>query len=352
MNKLEYIWIDGTEDAPQLRSKTKVLNSYEWNGSVAECPVWGFDGSSTNQAEGDNSDCVLKPVRIYDNPLEKNSYLVMCEVWNTDDTPHETNTRWKLYELINGGSKEYEPWFGFEQEYTLFKKANQQLDMNYLSKGGDTLVPMGWPEDGSEPMAQGDYYCGRNSGERIARKHMDSCIKAGIGITGINSEVMLGQWEYQIFGIDPYKVTDDMWVSRWLLEKICMTSNTVVSLDPKPVEGDWNGAGCHANFSTSAMREKDGDKVIHNAMKKLEYLHEDHIEVYGTGNEKRLTGLHETCSIREFRWGVSDRGASVRVPWQVAKDGMGYLEDRRPSANCDPYLVAWRLIKTICFTEI
>jgi len=331
MTKLEYIWIDGTEDAPQLRSKTKVVEHHEWDGSVAQCPVWGFDGSSTNQAPGDNSDCVLKPVRLYVNPLEENSNLVLCEVWNTDDTPHETNTRWKLDGLLSGVKNE-EPWFGFEQEYTLYKNRK----------------PLGWPEDGSEPAPQGDYYCGRNIGEGIARKHMDACIETGIGIAGINSEVMLGQWEYQIFGNESLKATDDMWVARWLMEKICDINGLAVSLDPKPVTGDWNGAGCHTNFSTKGMREKDGDLVIHKAIKKLEYLHQDHIEVYGSGNEKRLTGEHETCPITEFRWGVSDRGASVRVPWQVSKDGKGYLEDRRPSANCDPYLVAWRLIKTIC----
>ena len=330
MTKLEYIWIDGTESAPQLRSKTKVLESYEWDGSVANCPVWGFDGSSTNQAPGDNSDCVLKPVRIYENPLEDNCSLVLCEVWNTDDTPHETNTRWKLYELINGGLNE-EPWFGFEQEYTLYENDR----------------PLGWPNDG-EPAPQGDYYCGRNKGEHIAREHMDACIETGIGIAGINSEVMLGQWEYQIFGKDPYKVTDDMWVARWLMEKICDINGLAVSLDPKPVGGDWNGAGCHTNFSTKDMREDGGDDVIHKAIRRLRMSADLHMEVYGSGNERRLTGEHETCPITEFRWGVSDRGASVRVPWQVSKDGKGYLEDRRPSANCDPYLVAWRLIKTIC----
>ena len=335
MIKLEYIWIDGTESTPQLRSKTKVIDSYEWDGSVSKCPVWGFDGSSTNQAPGDNSDCVLKPVRIYENPLEKNCHLVLCEVWNTDDAPHETNIRWKLYELLNGGIND-NPWFGFEQEYTLFKQ-------------GDTgLVPVGWPMDGSEPAEQGDYYCGRNKGEHIARKHMDACMKTGIGISGINSEVMLGQWEYQIFGKDPYKVTDDLWVARWLMEKICLHAHRVVSLEPKPIEGDWNGAGCHTNFSTKEMREDGGRRVIEEACLLLSHKHKDHMTVYGDGNEKRLTGLHETCPITEFRWGVSDRGASVRVPWQVAKDGKGYLEDRRPSANCDPYLVAWRLIKTIC----
>ena len=329
MIKLEYIWIDGTEQTAQLRSKTKVIEDF--GRTISDCPVWGFDGSSTNQADGKDSDCVLKPVRLYENPMEKdNSYLVMCEVWNVDGNPHSTNHRFTLDDIQYKYVKE-DVWVGIEQEYTLYENDK----------------PLGWPMDG-EPAPQGDYYCGRNKGEHIARRHMDACMEAGIGISGINSEVMLGQWEYQIFGKDPYKVTDDMWVARWLLEKICLRKHRVVSLDPKPIEGDWNGAGCHTNFSTQAMREDGGDDVIHKAIKKLKYLHEDHIEVYGTGNEKRLTGLHETCPITEFRWGVSDRGASVRVPWQVDKDGMGYLEDRRPSANCDPYLVAWRLIKTIC----
>ena len=332
MTKLEYIWIDGSKSTPQLRSKTKVVE--EFDGTVdgpSGCPIWGFDGSSTNQAPGDNSDCVLKPVRLYESPLEKNCHLVLCEVWNTDDTPHKTNVRWKLDGLLSNVRKE-EPWFGFEQEYTLYKNGR----------------PVGWPEDGSEPPPQGDYYCGRNAGEQIARTHMDACILIGIGISGINSEVMLGQWEYQIFGNDALKATDDMWVARWLMEKIAGSYDIDVSLDPKPVEGDWNGAGCHANFSTRAMREEGGDDVIHKAIRRLRMTHDLHIDVYGDGNAKRLTGQHETCPITEFDWGVSDRGASVRVPWQVARDRKGYLEDRRPSANCDPYLVAWRLIKTIC----
>ena len=263
----------------------------------------------------------------------------MCEVQDTDRNAHPTNNRYRLQKVYDSCGVDNEPWVGFEQEYTLFKKNKENFNQ----------TPVGWPENGAEPTPQGDYYCGRNKGEHIARTHMDACIDADIGITGINSEVMLGQWEYQIFGNDVLKACDDMWVSRWLLEKICLKKHRVVSLEPKPVGGDWNGAGCHTNFSTKAMREEGGDKVIHTAIQKLEIKHLEHIAVYGDGNEKRLTGRHETCSINEFRWGVSDRGASVRVPWQVAKDGKGYLEDRRPSANCDPYLVSCKIIETICY---
>jgi len=328
MHKLEYIWLDGTEPTAHVRSKTKVVNSFK--GSLEECSEWNFDGSSTNQADGNNSDCILKPVRVYVNPLELNSHLVLCEVWNVDGTPHPSNFRYLLDEIQSKHSEE-DVWVGIEQEYTLFKDGR----------------PLGWPMVG-EPEPQGDYYCGRNKGEHIARSHMEACIEAGIKISGINSEVMLGQWEYQIGADNPLRISDDLWVARWLMEKICLHKHREVSIDPKPEEGDWNGAGAHTNFSTKAMREEGGDMVIHKAIQKLEQKHWDHIQVYGSGNERRLTGQHETCDINTFRWGVSDRGASVRVPEQVAKNGKGYLEDRRPSANCDPYLVCHKLIETVC----
>jgi glutamine synthetase len=330
--KLEYIWIDGTEPTATLRSKTKIVDSFD--GTVegpSGTPEWGFDGSSTNQAPGDNSDCVLKPVRVYTNPLEdSNSFLVLCEVYTVDNMPHETNNRSSLQELLTEYKTE-EVWVGMEQEYTLYHEGR----------------PLGWPVS-EDPDAQGDYYCGRNAGESVVRAHMDACIDANLHICGINAEVMLGQWEYQIGAENPLVVSDDLWVARWLMEKIAGSYDITVSLDPKPIEGDWNGAGCHTNFSTKVMREEGGDAAIHKAIKKLEYSHREHIEVYGDGNQNRLTGLHETCSINDFRWGVSDRGASVRVPWQVARDEKGYLEDRRPSANCDPYLVSSKLVKTIC----
>ena len=324
MHKLEYLWLDGCTPT-QIRYKTKVVKEF---GKSNEAPIWGFDGSSTEQADGNNSDCVLKPVRVYPNPLETNSSIVLCEVWNVDDTPHKSNTRRLLEETI---TDDIDEWVGFEQEYTLFK-------------GGK---PYGWPSVG-QPPPQGDYYCGRNIGEKVSREHMNACIEAGISICGTNAEVMLGQWEYQIGAGGSIHMSDDLWVARWLLERICEEHELVISLHPKPIQGDWNGAGCHTNFSTKEMRGDGGYDEILEACEKLSKNPQEHIDAYGQDNDQRLTGLHETCSITEFRYGVSDRGASIRIPWQVKRDKKGYLEDRRPASNCDPYVVSQKLIETIC----
>jgi glutamine synthetase len=258
----------------------------------------------------------------------------MCEVMNADGTVHSTNTRAPL-RVLSEKYKDEKAWFGIEQEYTLFEGRN----------------PLGWPE-GGYPAPQGPFYCGVGAdevyGRDIVEEHMQLCIDAGLQISGINAEVMPGQWEYQIGPLSPLDSGDQMWLSRWLLYRIAEDYGVSATLHPKPVKGDWNGAGAHTNFSTESMRSAGGIKVIEDACEKLSKKHDKHIEVYGAHNEERLTGLHETCSIKEFRYGVSDRGASIRIPMQTANDGFGYLEDRRPSANMDPYKVCAILIETTC----
>ncbi len=341
----EYIWLDGTSPTQELRSKSRIL-SVESVDSIDVFPIWGFDGSSTQQATSADSDCELKPVSFYCNPLHKsadNYYLVLCEVLNPDGTPHKTNTRCNLQEILDKEKRGSNPWIGFEQEYTLFAETR----------------PLGWPHRGF-PGPQGPFYCGigasRVFGRNIAESHMGLCRQAGLSIFGINAEVMPGQWEYQIGyrGIKeehcgPLQMSDHAWVARYLLKRVGEKYDVIVSFDNKPVSGDWNGAGMHTNFSTEATRhQKTGLKAIYQAVEKLKKNHMEHIKDYGHGLEKRLTGTHETSYINQFKSGVSDRGASIRIPLQTSKDGHGHFEDRRPGANADPYLVSSRLVETVC----
>ncbi|MBC8225882.1 MAG: glutamine synthetase beta-grasp domain-containing protein, partial [Gammaproteobacteria bacterium] len=235
----EYIWMDGHQPTQKLRSKTKILNKKI--SSVSELPEWGFDGSSTNQAEGNFSDCLLKPVWLCKDPIRgKENILVMCEVMNADGSVHASNTRAHLREIEEKFSKE-NIWFGIEQEYTFFEGRN----------------PLGWPE-GGYPAPQGPFYCGVGADEAFGREivedHLDLCLEAGLELSGINAEVMPGQWEYQIGPLGPLEVADQMWVSRWLLYRISEDYGVSATLHPKPVKGDWNGAGAHINFSTQSMR--------------------------------------------------------------------------------------------------
>ncbi len=331
--KVEYIWMDGHQPTQKLRSKTKIIAGPV--SSLSDIPDWGFDGSSTMQAEGHDSDCMLQPVFHISDPLRGGDHIiVMCEVMNPDGSVHDSNTRAHLRSVAEQ-YVDQESWFGIEQEYTLFEGRN----------------PLGWPE-GGYPAPQGPFYCGVGAdevfGRDIVEEHLEFCIEAGLEISGINAEVMPGQWEYQIGPLGPLDSADQLWLSRWLLYRISEDYGVSATLHPKPVKGDWNGAGAHTNFSTKAMREEGGIKVIEDACEKLSQTHDDHIAVYGAHNEERLTGLHETCSIQDFRYGVSDRGASIRIPMQTANDGYGYLEDRRPSANMDPYKVCAALIETTC----
>ena len=331
--KAEYIWMDGHEPTQKLRSKTKVFEG-PLNG-LEDLPLWGFDGSSTNQAVGEDSDCMLKPVSCVQDPIRGgDDVLVMCEVLNPDGSVHVTNSRAHLRAVAKKYT-DHDSWFGIEQEYTFFQGR----------------VPLGWPE-GGYPAPQGPFYCGVGAdevyGRDIVEEHLELCIDAGLEISGINAEVMPGQWEYQVGPLGPLDVADQLWISRWLLYRIAEDYGVSATLHPKPVKGDWNGAGAHTNFSTKSMRGEGGLKVIEDACKALSEKHDEHIAVYGAHNEERLTGLHETCSIKDFRYGVSDRGASIRIPMQTANSGKGYLEDRRPAANMDPYEVCALLIESTC----
>ncbi|SVA62356.1 uncharacterized protein METZ01_LOCUS115210 [marine metagenome] len=321
MKKLEYIWLDGFQPEPSLRSKVKVAEGNP--------PDWAFDGSSTQQAEGGSSDCIIKPVSEYVGPRSSHS-LVMCEVLSPDRSPHPSNTRNACEGLV-----EDEWWFGFEQEF-------------FFTNPEDGTI-LGW-EDGT-PRPQGEYYCGVGAanvvGREISEAHMDACLEAGISITGTNAEVALGQWEYQCLG-KGLKAGDDLWVSRYLLHLVAEEYGVSVNIHPKPQQGDWNGSGMHTNFSNNEMRDSGSEELMTALCEKLGSEHQAGIAAYGSDNDMRLTGLHETQSIDAFSYGVSDRGASIRIPINVVENNWnGYLEDRRPASNADPYKIIEHIVGTL-----
>ena len=330
--RAEYLWIDGAVPTASIRTKTKIVAHDE------EPPIWGFDGSSTNQATGDNSDVVLRPVFTCPDPVRGgDNILVLCETLLTADlSPHPTNTR----SLAKAAYDKYggqEPLYGLEQEYTL-------LDAT-------TRWPAGFPPSGF-PAPQGPYYCavgaGLISGRELIEEHTTACIAAGLGIAGTNAEVMPGQWEFQIGPLDTVAVGDHTWVARYLLFRLAEKHGIEVTLEPKPMLGDWNGAGMHSNMSTKAMREDYEPIIVACEALGAVGKPEEHLVGYGSGIEFRLTGEHETQRYDQYSYGVSDRGASVRIPWQVAREGKGYIEDRRPNANADPYVVTALMTNTIC----
>jgi glutamine synthetase len=328
--KLEYIWLDGYLPTQSLRSKTRVEKE-GFSGKLEDCPMWCFDGSSTEQAEGGASDCLLKPVAIFPDPGRKNAYLVMTEVLNADSTPHVSNGR----ATIDDDDDEF--WFGFEQEYFLW---DPQVNL-----------PPGFPPGGFPPP-QGPYYCSvgaKNAyGRQVVEEHLDTCLEAGINVEGINGEVAAGQWEFQVFAKGAARAGDETWVARYLLERIGEDYNLAINWHPKPLgPTDWNGSGMHANFSNEIMRTGGDQAVFTKICEGFGEQIPRHIGVYGAHNDQRLTGLHETQRIDQFSYGVSDRGASIRIPVGTIEDGWkGRLEDRRPASNADPYKVAAAIVKT------
>jgi glutamine synthetase len=322
MSRLEYIWLDGNEELPQLRSKTKFCET-------DEIPEWNFDGGSTKQGSLEDSDRVLKPVATYTDPFALDGLLVLCEVFYHNGDAHGTNNRYTLHSVDVGDS---DPWIGFEQEFTLLHPISKE--------------PLGML---LQPEEQGQYYCGVGRQNTVGRDVMkdfeEACIVAGVDLDGINAEVMPGQWEFQTRAKDAKKACDDLWMARYILERVSEDKGVQISYEPKP-HPDFNGAGCHTNFSTAEMRKMFGINEVENLMEALEMDHEEYIKVCGVGTEQRLTGLCETSDYAEFSWGEGDRGASVRIPQKVSIDGAGYIEDRRPSANIDPYQVVFSLLQT------
>ncbi|XP_076846597.1 glutamine synthetase-like isoform X2 [Brachyhypopomus gauderio] len=331
-----YIWIDGTGE--DLCCKTRTLDSEP--KTIEDLPEWNFYGSSTLKSK--DSEMYLIPKAMFRDPFRKDpNKLILCEVLKHNRKPAETNFRQTCKKVMDMVENHY-PWFRMEQEYTIF---------------GIDGPPFGWPSNGFL-QPQGPYYCGVGAdkayGRDIVEAHYRACLYAGVELCGTNAEVMPAQWEFQVGPCEGISMGDHLWIARFILHRVCEDFGVVVSFDPKPITGNWNGAGCHTNFSTKHMQEEGGLRHIEEAIEKLGKRHHYHICVYdskgGRDNARCLTGHHETFN-NEFSAGVANRGSSIRIPHSVFQDKQGYFKDGRPSANCDPYAVMESIIRTCLLNE-
>jgi len=326
----DYIWLDSKGE---LRSKIKVLDNFDKN--LKNLPLWNYDGSSTGQATGDDSEVILKPCAFFESPFQTD-YLVLCETMNKLFKPHQDNTRSPAVEIFKKHDEE-QPMFGIEQEFFLKNAYGKILGF----ERGEYLKP------------QGDYYCGIGADNAFGRvfveKAFDNCIQAGLKMTGMNAEVAPGQWEFQVcdYGIN---AADQLYVMRYILSRTLEYYGICVDFHPKPIDSpDWNGSGCHTNFSTESMRnDVNGLGKIYDSIEKLSKNHDLCMQKYGKDNDKRMTGKLETSDFNTFSYGVANRTASIRIPSQVYADNRGYFEDRRPSSNMDPYVVTSLLVDISC----
>jgi glutamine synthetase len=329
--RVEYVWIDNDF---KLRSKVKVMYNTEIN-NIEDIPEWNYDGSSTGQAQGNDSEVIIKPRSMFTSRHDIFHVLVLCDTYTPENTALLTNNREYANYIFNKNLEE-EPWFGIEQEYFIIDSK--------------TNKPLGFDEN----KKQGQYYCSVGAenafGRKIAEEHLLECINYGVIVSGMNAEVAPGQWEYQVGPCVGIESGDHLWISRYILQKIAEKHNVIINFEPKPLSGDWNGSGCHTNYSTKKMREgtknKTGLDYINEAIDKLSKKHNEHMNVYGSGNELRMTGQHETASYNVFSFGTANRGASVRIGNTNMRNQKGYFEDRRPSSNCDPYLVTSKIFET------
>eukprot|EP00331_Platyophrya_macrostoma_P001914 CAMPEP_0176424774 /NCGR_PEP_ID=MMETSP0127-20121128/11024_1 /TAXON_ID=938130 /ORGANISM="Platyophrya macrostoma, Strain WH" /LENGTH=387 /DNA_ID=CAMNT_0017805869 /DNA_START=33 /DNA_END=1196 /DNA_ORIENTATION=+ len=337
---LQYIWIGGT--GLDVRGKTMIIPRIVTD--FKDIPIWNYDGSSTKQASTDSSEVIIKPKFWCPDPFRvknfPNAHIVLCDTWKQDrETPHETNFRIFAEKIMNE-AKDEEPWFGIEQEYIILSP-----------EGTLHKYPIGFPKGGFAKV-QGEYYCSAGAskafGRAVMENHMKASLYAGLKLSGNNAEVFPGQWEFQCGPCTGIEAGDHMWVARYILDRVAEDFGCDITYAPKPIKGDWNGNGCHTNYSTKSIREEGGLDVCFKHMEHLKKYHDRHIAVYGQDNDQRLTGLHETSNMSEFSYGLAHRGASVRIPSSTKIEKKGYYEDRRPAGNCDPYLVTAMLVDSTC----
>jgi glutamine synthetase len=319
----EYVWLDGKG---QTRSKCKTMDKTP--SGCDDCTIWTFNGACTDQAEAVSSDVYLVPRKVFTDPIRGAPHvLVVCECITQAMEPAKGNFRAECAEVMEKFANS-DPWFGLEQEYVL------------MDDQGTPLT-----------VAAGDNYCGRGAlslpkyMREIMGDHYAQCLSAGIKISGMNCESGRAQAEFQIGPCKGLNAGDHMIAARHTLHKCANRYRCAVSF--KGYHSDIEvPSGMHVNFSSRETRGDGGLIIIEKVCRALGRRMKEAIGVYGGENAERLCGKKDTSEMNSFSFAIADRTASIRIPRSVGIVAKGYLEDRRPSANSDPYRVTAFVMKT------
>ena len=285
---------------------------------------------------------MLKPVFVCDDPIRGEPHkLVMCEVFLVSGEPHPSNTRAACREIAENYAH-HDTWFGLEQEYTFF----------------DGIKPLGWPDNGF-PAPQGGYYCGVGAdevfGRPVVEAHLENCLKAGLKISGINAEVMPGQWEFQVGPVAAPEVADQLWVARWLLYRTAEDFPTTVGQQrlgqARPEAGQGRLERRRLPHQLLDRRDARELRRVHRRRRGARHA--------PRAAHRQLRRRHRGAPDRPARDGLAarvhataSRTAAPRCAFRGRSriDKKGYIEDRRPNANMDPYVVTRLIIETVCGT--
>ena len=334
---VEYIWLDNDNN---FRSKTKIITN-KLVTSLTSLPLWNYDGSSCGQANTETSEVMLKPVFMCNDPFRgQNHRLAYCVTYTGEQmVPLKNNYREYAQQIFKEDKVNYfKPWFGMEQEFFIMDPET------------------GMPFNYSNSNTQGKYYCGVGTCQKVERDIMEDFIKrsydAGLKVCGINAEVAQGQWEYQVGPLTGIFAADQLMMSRYILVRTAENHNANINFHPKPLGVNWNGSGCHTNYSTKFTRggtdEHHGIHYINTYIERLKNHHTECMQQYGRDNHLRMTGTCETADYNHCTHSVGGRDCSIRIGYDTARWECGYFEDRRPASNCDPYLVTASLFLYSC----
>jgi glutamine synthetase len=332
---VEYIWLDSDYN---FRSKTRIL-SRKLVVDICQIPEWNYDGSSTNQASTEKSEIVLKPVFLCNDPFRYNNHkIVYCGTYDLSGVPLSNNHFDRaddVFHFIN--TCHYRPWFGMEQEFVILDES--------------TGLPINYDEnDDSKHYCSIDNYSKRE--RDIMEDFMKRAMHSELNICGINAEVSPGQWEFQIGPCEGITIGHHVMMARYILSRVAHRFSCRIDYSPKPLGENKNGSGCHVNYSTTFTRlgdeKRSGLDFIYKYIESLSKVHSEMIKCYGDENEKRLSGNCETAHYNEFTHSVGGRNTSIRIANNVFIKKCGYFEDRRPAANCDPYLVSSLMFYHTC----